>query len=83
MTKAELNKVVSDAVSEVMKKNADVIQNQIRSAFVSKEENGQISAMDAATCGTALCLSLLPGISAAVTARILVDLGLVPLEGDE
>lgn len=83
MLKSELDKIIDAATSKVLEKNKENIDTQIRRMFKSDSEDGKISTMDAVVRSTALCLTLLPNLSAAITARMLIDLGLVTLEDYE
>lgn len=83
MLKSELNEIIDAATSKVLEKNKENIESDIRRMFKSDSEDEKISAIDAAIRGTALCLTLLPSLSAAITARLLIDLGLVTLEDDD
>ena len=83
MKEAELNKIIEEVAKEVMEKNKGAIDEDIRRMFKTDSEDGKIDAMDAVVRSTALCLTLLPSLSAAITARMLVSLGLVTLEDDK
>ena len=51
--------------------------------FSSSEEDTAISLVDAVGRAVALTITLAPDLSAAITAQMLIDLGLVEIEDDE
>lgn len=83
MKKSDLEKMVSSICRDVMMKNQDMINNRVREVFKSEDGNSTISTNQAIGSATALCLTLGKELSAAITGRILVDLGLVALEAEE
>ena len=83
MKKSELTKMISATIDDVMKKNKDIITEEVRDAFKTGDDGGHIPLEEAIAHSTSLCLSLAPKLSVAITARLLVNLGLVTLEDDE
>lgn len=84
MKKDELYKLATDTCYEVLEKNKDVIDERIRSSLQRcSDGNGKVSAHDAAAALSTVNTTLCPEISAIVTAKLLVKLGLVVLEDGE
>lgn len=83
MKKSELNKIIDEATKKVMEKNKEYIEERISHMFKTDSEDGKINVMDAVVRSTALSVTLIPDLAAAITAHMLVDLGLVNLEDDE
>ncbi|MBE6943833.1 MAG: hypothetical protein E7453_06185 [Ruminococcaceae bacterium] len=79
MTKEDLYKLASETSRKVVENNLDLIREQIRSA-THNEDGSAVSLKDLASVVAALSITLAPDISAAVTASMLVELGLVSLE---
>lgn len=83
MKKDELSEIIDSVTRQVIEKNKANIEQQVRHAYKADTEDGKIGVMDAVIRSTGLCLTLLPSLSAAITARMLVTLGLIDLEDDE
>ena len=79
MTKEDLYKLASETSRKVVENNLDLVREQIRSA-THNEDGSAVSLKDLASVVAALSITLAPDISAAVTASMLVELGLVSLE---
>jgi len=79
LTKEDLYKLASETSRKVVENNLDLIREQIRSA-THNEDGSAVSLKDLASVVAALSITLAPDISAAVTASMLVELGLVSLE---
>lgn len=77
MKKSEFNNIVNNAVTEILAKNYDLIDQHIQTIA----EQQPIS-QDFVACA-ALCKTLVPSIAAAVTGQLLVSLGLVTLEDND
>lgn len=80
MNKSELTKLASDVAHDVLKIKVDYINNQVSSAIKDVSTNGIVSNSDAIVALTSLCMTMTPELSAAVTAEMLVRLGLVTVE---
>ena len=84
MKKAELYKLATETSSEVIEKNMDEINRRTRLVIDKvSNEDGKVSAHDAATALAGLNIALCPELSAVITAKMLVKLGLIVLEDDE
>ena len=83
MKKAELFEMAAETCRDILKRNTDVTSERIHNMFYSENGGTNISFNDAIGKATALSLTLVPEISAAVTAELLVRLGLVKLEDTE
>ena len=84
MKKDELYQLATDTCYEVIEKNKDTIDERIHSSLKRfSDENGNVSAHNAAAALSTVNTTLCPEISAIVTAKLLVKLGLVVLEDDE
>ena len=81
MTKDELYQMAFNISREVVEKNKDLINSQIN-AMMTREDGSRLSITEAVASVGALSITLAPDISAAVTARMLIDLGLVSVEDD-
>ena len=82
MTKDELYNMAARISREVVEKNKDLINSQLN-AMMTHEDSLRLSITEAVAAVGALSVTLAPDISAAVTARTLVELGLVSLEDAE
>ena len=82
MTKDELYNMAARISHDVVEKNNDLINSQI-DAMMTREDGSRLSITDAVAAAAAMSITLAPDISAAVTARMLVELGLVSLEDAE
>lgn len=83
MKKSELEHMISGICHDVLLKNQDMVNSRVKAVFQAKDGNSTISTNQAIGSATALCLTLGTELSAAITGRILVDLGLVALESEE
>ena len=82
MTKDELYNMAARISRDVVEKNKDLINSQIN-AMMTREDGSRLSVTEAVAAVGAMSITLAPDISAAVTARMLVELGLVSLEDAE
>ena len=82
MTKDELYNMAARISRDVVEKNKDLINSQLN-AMMTHEDGSRLSITEAVAAVGALSVTLAPDISAAVTARMLVELGLVSLEDAE
>ena len=83
MKKDELYEMANEICREVLEKNKDVIGERISSALShNSDSDGKIAAHDAAGALSAVSLTLGPELSAVITAKMLVKLGLVTLEDE-
>lgn len=83
MTRTELNSLIDEAVKETLELNREAIDEHIRETFNADKENSHMLIGGAIAKSTSLSLTLVPSLSGAITARLLVKLGLVSLEDDE
>jgi len=83
MTKQELVRLAEKVSHEVIAANMDTINERIHAIFDADEESTTLPLTEAIARGTALSLTLAPEISAAVTAKMLISLGLVEIEDSE
>lgn len=83
MKKDELYDMANEICREVIEKNKHVIEERLTSALSrNTDSNGKISAHDAAGALSVVSLTLGPELSAVITAKMLVKLGLVTLEDE-
>lgn len=83
MKKSELFEMASAACLDVLKRNQDLTNQRVKEMFSGGDENKKLSLDEAISKATALSLILAPEISAAVTAELLVRLGVVEIEDAE
>lgn len=83
MKKAELFEMAAKTCADVQRRNSELTNEKIRKLFVNEDEDSKISLDEAISKAMVLSLTLVPEISAAVTAELLVRLGLVELEDAE
>lgn len=83
MTKAELNHIATNACKDVLTRNQELIRERIKNSLAEHSHNNMISANDAATAAMGLSLTLIPELSAVVTAQIIADLGLIQIDNAE
>lgn len=83
MKKSELYEMASAITIDVLKRNKDLTNERVREMFIRPEEDERLSINDTIGRAIVLALTLAPEISAAITAAMLVELGLVTLEDDE
>ncbi len=79
MTKDQLFQMAAQTSRKVVERNMDLINEQIRD-MSHKEDGSKISLQELPSVLAALTITIAPDISAAVTAQMLVDLGLVTLD---
>lgn len=80
MTRTELNALVEKAATETFEKSQDAIYGHLRSTLCAGCNEGEELLDNSIAPIVALLLTLVPSLSAAVTARLLEDLGLVSVE---
>lgn len=83
MKKAELFELAATTCFDVTKRNSDLTNQAVHELFSKGDEGAKLSIDEAIAKATVLSLTLVPEISAAVTAELLVRLGLVELEDTE
>lgn len=83
MKKSELFQKAAQISIDVLQRNQDLIDERVNKTFSSSEEDTAISLVDAVGRAVALTITLAPDLSAAITAQMLIDLGLVEIEDDE
>ena len=83
MKEHELMQLVSRVSKDVLGKNMDQIAERIKSSLKASEKDSKLSTNDAIAAAMVVSLTLVPELSAAITAKILVELGLVNLEDAE
>ena len=83
MNRNELTELTSKISRDVLDKNKDQIAERIRNALHAKSKDDRISPNDALVAAIGISLTLVPEISAAITARMLIELGLVEVEDTE
>lgn len=81
MTKDELYQMAAETSRKVVEANMELIQEQIHN-MTHNEDGSKLPLKDIPSVLAALSVTIAPDISAAVTAQMLVDLGLVTLEND-
>lgn len=79
----ELFQLATETSKDVLQKNKEYIQGEIKRMFGSDEGGTKISLQDGLSNAVALSLILVPEISAVVTAKMLVQLGLIDVEDAE
>ena len=79
----ELVQLATNTSREVVEKNKEIINEEIKNFFSSNENGATLSLYDALSKAMVLSLVLVPEISAVVTAKMLVQLGLVEVEDAE
>ena len=83
MKQIELSHLASKVSKDILEKNRDQIAERIKSALKANEKDSKLSQSDAIAAAMVISLTLVPELSAAITARMLVELGLVDLEEAE
>ena len=81
MTRTELYKMAEETSRKVVEENMESIMKHIHSV-THNEDGSKLPLKDFPSAVAALSITVAPDISAAVTARMLVDLGLVTLDND-
>lgn len=81
MTKDELYQMAAETSRKVVEANRDLIDAQIHD-MLHNDDGSKLPLKDIPSVLAALSVTIAPDISAAVTAQMLVDLGLVTLEDD-
>lgn len=83
MKKSEFNCLIDKIYRDVLSEKQDLIKNRVSEIFQPKDGNSIISTNQAIASATALSLTLATELSATITKRMLVELGLVALETEE
>lgn len=83
MKQSELSHLAAKVSKDILDKNKDHVADRIKSALKASEKDTRISQSDAIAAAMVISLTLVPELSAAITARMLVELGLVDLEEAE
>lgn len=78
MTKSELNQMIAEIVSDVLDETAPDFAN-MASQILTAGEAEMISGEEAVAKAVSLCNQYIPRASAAITARLLVQLGVISL----
>lgn len=81
MTTSDLNQMVESIVSEVLLETKPQFEEATAEAFLG--DGGRLSVSEAIAKSTAICNQYIVHASAAVTARMLVTLGLVEIDSPE
>ena len=79
----ELLQMATKTSRDVIEKNKEVINDEVKRMLGSKDDGEKISLQDALSKAMVLSLVLVPEISAVVTAKMLVQLGLIDVEDAE
>lgn len=82
MTKDELYRMASNVSREVIAANQDMIDTTVKEMFKPYDGRASLSPSEAFAAAAVVATRTAPEISAAITARMLIDLGLVAVEDD-
>ena len=82
MTRSELDRIALQTALDVIKKNESRVKKSILESFQDCGDGTTVTAHQAVVASTATCFTLIPEMSAEITAQLLVNLGLVAPEDD-
>lgn len=82
MTRDELYQMASKVSQEVISANQDTIDTTVKEMFAPYSGKSGLTLPEAIAAATVVATRMAPEISANITARMLIDLGLVSVECD-
>lgn len=79
MNKAKLYEMASDISMQVVAENQSELLDQVK-ALTTKADGGKLSISEMLNAAVAASMTIAPDISAKVTVRLLLELGLISAE---